>query len=52
LAIPPRGEGPAKPVLVMEAEGYTVIRFATTDVLYHLDGVHMMILEAIKGTSA
>ena len=36
----------------MEDEGYAVIRFATTDVLHHLDGVQLMILEAIKGTSA
>jgi very-short-patch-repair endonuclease len=40
----------ARRTRVMEAEGYAVLRFATTDVLYHLDGVQMMIMEAIKTT--
>jgi very-short-patch-repair endonuclease len=41
----------ARRTRIIEAEGYTVLRFATTDVLHHLDGVHATVLAAVGGDS-
>jgi very-short-patch-repair endonuclease len=40
----------ARRTAMIEALGYRVVRFATTDVLHHLDGVHMLLLAAISET--
>ena len=37
----------ARRTATMEAEGYAVMRFATTDVLHQLDGVHALLLAAL-----
>jgi very-short-patch-repair endonuclease len=37
----------ARRTKVIEAEGYAVLRFATTDVMHHLDGVHAAMLAAV-----
>ncbi len=34
---------------MIEALGYKVLRFATTDVLHHLDGVFALLLDAAGG---
>jgi very-short-patch-repair endonuclease len=33
--------------LVIEAEGYQVVRFATTNVMYHMNGVSIALLAAL-----
>ncbi|MEO7222814.1 MAG: DUF559 domain-containing protein [Devosia sp.] len=38
----------ARRTLAIEALGYRVVRFATTDVLHHLDGVHAVLLDAVE----
>ena len=37
----------ARRTAIIEAEKFRVIRFATTDVMHHLDGVHALIQESV-----
>ena len=37
----------ARRTRVIETEGYTVLRFATTDVMHHLDGVRTVVMSAL-----
>jgi very-short-patch-repair endonuclease len=40
----------ARRTRLIEALGYRVVRFATTDVMHHLDGVHAVLLAAAGET--